>query len=377
MNNLPNSQEARDLEADKQWRKQRQNGQDHARITLVPFDRIKLGTDRPYLVKNLIPRVGLSVIWGPPKSGKSFWTFDLVMHVALGWEYRGRRVHQGPVVYCAFEGQSGIKARVEAFRQRHLAEQSDPVPFYVVTTVMDLAKDHRELIKAIKEADNDGPVAVVLDTLNRSLAGSEGKDEDMAAYIKAADAIRETFNCAVIVVHHCGVNESRPRGHTSLTGAADAQLAVKRDGSGTIVVTVEWMKDGAGEEETLASILESIEVGTDEDGEAITSCIVVESDYVPAKSGRRGKTLAKGAKIALTALQEAIAQAGVAAPASNHIPQGVRVVSAKLWKEYACNRGITGEETTEDAKRKAFTRAMTALIADGHVGNWQDHCWLA
>jgi hypothetical protein len=280
-------------------------------------------------------------------------------------------------VYCAFEGQSGIKARVEAFRQRHLAEQSDPVPFYVVTTVMDLAKDHRELIKAIKEADNDGPVAVVLDTLNRSLAGSEGKDEDMAAYIKAADAIRETFNCAVIVVHHCGVNESRPRGHTSLTGAADAQLAVKRDGSGTIVVTVEWMKDGAGEEETLASILESIEVGTDEDGEAITSCIVVESDYVPAKSGRRGKTLAKGAKIALTALQEAIAQAGVAAPDSNHIPQGVRVVSAKLWKEYACNRGITGEETTEDAKRKAFTRAMTALIADGHVGNWQDHCWLA
>ena len=90
-----------------------------SRITLVPFDEIALGTERRYLVKGLIPVPGLSVIWGAPKSGKSFWVFDLVMHVALGWEYRGRRVHKGPVVYCCFEGQSGVKARVEAFRQRY------------------------------------------------------------------------------------------------------------------------------------------------------------------------------------------------------------------------------------------------------------------
>ena len=89
-----------------------------SRIQFVPFDKIKLGTERRYLVKGLIPHPGMSVIWGPPKSGKSFWTFDLVMHVALGREYRGRRVHEGPVVYCCFEGQFGINKRVEAFRQR-------------------------------------------------------------------------------------------------------------------------------------------------------------------------------------------------------------------------------------------------------------------
>src|SRR6187455_2945204 len=54
------------------------------RIKLVPFDKVTLGTERRYLVKGLIPYPGLSVVWGPPKSGKSFWTFDLVMHVALG-----------------------------------------------------------------------------------------------------------------------------------------------------------------------------------------------------------------------------------------------------------------------------------------------------
>ena len=32
------------------------------------------------------------------------------MRVALGREYRGHRVQQGPVVHRAFEGQSGLEA---------------------------------------------------------------------------------------------------------------------------------------------------------------------------------------------------------------------------------------------------------------------------
>jgi RecA-family ATPase len=101
------------------------------RFHLVPFEEIQLGTEPQYLVKGIIPRVGLTVIWGPPKCGKSFWIFDVAMHVALGWPYRGRRVQQGPVVYCAFEGQNGISARVEAFRKTFPINADQPVPFYL------------------------------------------------------------------------------------------------------------------------------------------------------------------------------------------------------------------------------------------------------
>ena len=160
------------------------------RIKLMPFDNIKLGTNRRYLVKGIIPFPGLTVIWGPPKSGKSFWTLDLTMHIALGRDYRGKRVHQGPVVYCCFEGQSGVSARVEAFRQRFLAEDTDSVPFYLQPAPMDLIKEHQDLIAAIRSLESS-PVVVVLDTLNRSLNGSENSDEDMGAYIKATDAIRD------------------------------------------------------------------------------------------------------------------------------------------------------------------------------------------
>ena len=145
---------------------------DQPRIKLVPFDRITLGTDRRYLVKGLIPYPGLTVIWGPPKCGKSFWTLDIVMSVVLGKDYRGRRVKQGPVVYCAFEGQSGIQQRIEAYRQRHLAEAAEGIPFFLEPVTLDLIKEHADLIAAIR-ANGVRPVAVVLDTLNRSLNGSE------------------------------------------------------------------------------------------------------------------------------------------------------------------------------------------------------------
>ena len=245
---------------------------------------------------------GLSVIWGPPKSGKSFWAFDLVMRVALGWEYRGRRVHQGPVVYCCFEGQTGIRARVEAFRQKFLGEDSEGVPFFLQPVTIDLVKEHEELIAAIRAIDSP-PVAVVLDTLNRSLAGSESSDTDMSNYVRAADAIRDAFGCAVLIVHHCGINDLRPRGHTSLTGAADAQIAVRRDINGSIGVTVEFLKDGeAGE--TIASKLESVEVGTDEDGDTITSCVVVETDQ-PTATAAKGPRLTANQSTMLAILQRA------------------------------------------------------------------------
>jgi AAA domain len=259
-----------------------------SRFQLRRFDQLKIGTERTYLVKGLIPWTGLVVVWGPPKCGKSFWTFDLVIHVALGREYRGRRVRQGPVVYCAFEGGGGYPARAEAFRQNCLPEEHEPFDFFLLDAQIDLVKDQPDIVAAVR-AQSASPACVVLDTLNRSLNGSESLDKDMAAYIRAADAIREAFGCVVIIVHHCGVNDTRPRGHTSLTGAVDAQLAVRRDAAQNIITTVEWMKDGA-EGETIASRLELVEIGMDADGDPIGSCVVVPIE-VPAATTTEPKLL--------------------------------------------------------------------------------------
>jgi hypothetical protein len=349
-------------------------GAQHSRFRLIPFDDLKPGIEQLYLVKRLIPRVGLTLIWGPPKCGKSFFAFALTLHVALGWEYRGHRIAQGAVVYCAFEGADGFKLRAEAFRRRHATPPN--APFFLIGAVMDLVLDHATLIRAIGEAlGKTQPVAVVLDTLNRSLRGSESSDEDMAAYVRAADSIREAFGCAVIVVHHCGHDDKRPRGHSSLLGAVDAQIAVTRDANDNIIAHVERMKDGP-EGATIVSRLEQIDVGLDEDGEPVTSCIVIPVEGKPVPD-TRPKTLPKSAKIALRALEEALAEAGEPAPASNHIPPDTRVVSLDLWRQYAYRRGVSAADAKPRARQTAFKRASEHLLSMSEVAIWDEHVWIA
>jgi hypothetical protein len=251
---------------------------------LTAFADIKLNTEeRNYIVKGLLPRSGLVVVWGPPKSGKSFWCMDLLLHAALAWEYRGRKVQQATAIYVALEGRNGIPARIAAFRVRH---NVDEAPFYLITQPLNLALDVDNLIASIR-AQTDNPGVVCLDTLNRSLVGSESKDEDMSAYIAAAGKIEEAFGCLVVIVHHCGVDATRPRGHTSLTGAVEVQIAVKKSDDGVVCATLERAKD-LEEGAEIFSRLEVVDVGVDPDEDPITSLVVVATEAPqPLPKGRK------------------------------------------------------------------------------------------
>jgi hypothetical protein len=316
------------------------------RIKLVPFNSIHLGTNRRYLVKGLIPYPGITLIWGPPKCGKSFWAFDLAMHVALGRDYRTKRVQQGAVVYCCFEGQIGFQARAEAFRLKHLAEDAEDVPFYLMPVTLDLIREPGDLIAAIRATDFE-PAAVVLDTLNRSLIGSESSDEDMGGYFRAADSIREAFSCSVLIIHHCGVDGSRPRGHTSLTGGVDAQLMVKRDALDNVVVSVEYMKDGEPGE-VIVSSLERAEVGQDEDGDTISSCIVIEAEEAPKAA--KGVQLNRNTQTFFSILQAA-----------------QRPLTTEEWNELAREAGL-GIKRRPDLTDYRTTLLRKGIIYEGIHG---------
>lgn len=343
------------------------------RIRLVPFDEIKLSPQPRYRVAGILPSVGLGVAWGPPKSGKTFWAFDLVMHVALGWEYRGRRVEQGPVVYCAFEGQGGIEARVAVFRQTSLRDHGEPVPFYLEDVRLDLVADHLALIAAVQRQlpAETTPAVVVLDTVNRSLRGSESSDEDMSAYVNAADAIKEAFQCSVLLIHHCGVEGTRPRGHTSLTGAADVQLSVKRDAADNVIVEVELAKDGP-QGDKIVSTLEAVEVGRDLKGDPITSCVIVPSDDAPAA---RKVRVTGAASVALDLLRKAIAEAPQQAPATPHIPRDIGTTTVSMWRTYFY-QGTAADHDKRDTQKTAFRRASLKLQSVGVIGIWGEFVWI-
>ena len=354
------------------------------RFPLQPFGEIVLHRSPSYLVRGLIPREGLVVFWGPPKCGKTFLVFDMAMHIALGWKYRGRRVYAGTVVYVACEGERGLAARVEAFRREKMGDETADPAFFLLTTRLDLAQDFQKLIEDIKaQIGEQACVTVVVDTLNRSLVGSESKDEDMAAYIKGADAIREAFSCAVVIIHHCGHEASRPRGHTSLAGAADAQIAVKKDAADYVIATVELMKDGeAGA--IIKSELVTVPLGDDDDGETITSCIIMETD-APVVSTPREKPLTPYQRLVLSTLSEMFDK-GI--KVGKVQPNGVGSVTFPSvtrddFREWSRTRGVfnvtesvTFNGPIPDKERQKFSRAINELAEKGKLFILNDDIWL-
>jgi hypothetical protein len=337
-------------------------------IELKPFSAIQVSTVPNYVVKGVLPRNALVVIWGPPKCGKSFWTFDLVMHVAIGREYRGHRVKQGPVVYLALEGGMGFAARIEAWRKRHLGDHRGSVPFYLCDVPVDLITDHAALISAIRSQLGDQvPAAVVIDTLNRSFIGDENKSDDMTKFIRAADVLRVSVGCTVVIIHHCGTAGSRPRGHTSLSGADDAQIAVDRDKEGIINATVEHLKDGeAGG--VISCWLERVELGRDDDGDQIVSCVIV-----PTETAAKEPKLSKVNSFALELLRRLIKIEGQPAPAEAKLPEGVRAYQTGKWREHFIK---TYPSEKRDTKKKAYQRAVLDLQEAGFIELWNEFVWL-
>jgi hypothetical protein len=335
------------------------------RFKLLHYSDLRPGMgDQDYLVDELFPAEGLVVVWGKFKCLKTFFMYDVCLHIAKGWEYRDRAVRQGLVVYCAFEGSHGFGKRTEAQRRHYNLADDDNAPIRVMGAQMNLVADHKRFLADIKEqlAEGERPAIVVLDTLNRSLVGSESKDVDMSAYIAAAGAIREAFKCLVVIVHHCGWDESRPRGHSSLSGAIDGQLAVTRQ-ENHIAVTVEFLRDGP-EGVEIHSTTKIIEVGHDPNGKPLTSLVVVPSDST-APTGAWPKALVVFRRAMKTALanhgedfQENILEPPVRAVATDE-------VRTEFYEIYPA-RG-DGPDQRQATKQKQFRRCLERAQIDGLV----------
>jgi hypothetical protein len=310
-----------------------------SRLRFTAFDAAEITDEPEFLIEGILPREGVGVVYAPPKAHKTFTVFDLAMHIALGRPYRGRAVQHGAVVYNVFEGQHGFLKRAVAYRRHHLKNHVERVPLLIQSTRLNLAKDVDELVAGIK-AEKITPALIILDTLNRSLVGSESKDADMAGYLAAADKLREAFHCLVLIVHHCGLEQGRPRGHASLTGAADVQLSLKRVGE-TSVLTVEFLKDGE-EGAQLYSRLEVVDVGYGK-----TSCVIVEAEKPEEEGADAGKPLGQTQKLMLSLLEKA----------------GGRRLDTREWFKRAAEIGIS---------RKARSSAKARLVMRGLVEERDD-----
>jgi hypothetical protein len=183
-------------------------------------------------------------VFGPPGGGKTFWTLDVSLHVALNREWCGRRIHGGPVVYVAAEGVRVNRDRVSAWLDYHkvkperLVGRLVTVPHAVLLTPPAMT-DFLHRVEGLR------PVLVVLDTKNAMQVGEENSASDTAVMRRALDAIRTTGDACVTLIDHTGHgNDDRARGSSAVTAAMDTEIKVTKDDR---VITATVTRDKANE----------------------------------------------------------------------------------------------------------------------------------
>ncbi|MBB3980115.1 hypothetical protein GGQ64_005362 [Rhizobium azooxidifex] len=188
------------------------------------------------LIDGIINQNSFVVLYGAPNAAKTFNALDMAGAIASGQPWCGRETSHGAVLYIATEGEGGIFRRIAALAiHRGLTDDAPlflaPVGVNLGTTEEDARAIARYGMLAAKKADLPLRL-VVVDTLARSLGGGdENSAQDMGAFIRNIDLIREETGATTMVIHHTGKDENRgARGHSSLFGAADTEILVRKDG---------------------------------------------------------------------------------------------------------------------------------------------------
>jgi KaiC/GvpD/RAD55 family RecA-like ATPase len=234
-------------------------------------------------IKHVLPKRGLIVVYGDPGSSKSFFALDMVAHVARGLEWRGHRVRQANVAYIVAEGVAGFGNRLAAYASHNGISLSD-LPVFVRGGAFELKEDYLLACDEINAIGNVG--IVVIDTLAAvTPGGNENTSEDMGAAIDAAQRVIEATGASVILIHHTN-SQGALRGWSGLKGAVDNLIRIERK-EGLRTAHIEKQKEGA-EGPPVGYRLKVVDLYADEDGDPVTSCVVVPDEEVaPNTNGAR------------------------------------------------------------------------------------------
>jgi RecA-family ATPase len=151
--------------------------------------------------------VGLCLLAGKPKTGKSWLALQIAQAVASGGTVLGQQVQKGPVLYLALEDNG---ARL----QRRMRAQSWPAGLDVEFMCLDeFAKQIGLLIPSGADATVGGDRLarqielrqyrlVIIDTLSRSVSGDQSDMSAMTKALSPVQALALSKNCAVLMIDH-------------------------------------------------------------------------------------------------------------------------------------------------------------------------------
>ena len=198
-------------------------------------------TPPKFIIDGLIPEYGLGMIHGQSGHGKTFYVMDMAYRIATNMDYHEKRINGGHVVYLAGEGHHSLKFRLIGLKQKH-GQALNKLHISQSGCNLNTVEGYELARQAIKSMP-ESPKIIFVDTLHRFLDGDENSSKDAKTMIDACDKLKCEFGCAVVLVHHTGLNaDDRARGSSSWKGAMDFEFNVKKTGN-TLTLYCKKMKD--------------------------------------------------------------------------------------------------------------------------------------
>ena len=297
-----------------------------------------------WIVKNLIPQNGAGQLYGASMTAKTFILLSLAASVTDGKSWYGFRVNQTPVVYICLEGEEGFRQRIKALEKWRGKPLSEQLKFIL----QPFAINKPEEIIALAEIVPSGAL-VVIDTQNASAPFvDENSTKDMGGIISGAKELARKVNGFVLLVAHTGKEPGRgPRGSSAQIPAWDCCIEVVKNGNRREWITRK-VKDGM-DGQHFPFRLALIDLGEDEDGDRVTSCVAVPDEDAWQEEE---KPLSPALNYALESLRAALEKSGAD---SIHVDD---------WRPnfYA---GHTADN--DNAKKVAFHRDRKKLVTLGKI----------
>lgn len=224
-----------------------------------------------WAVKHLVPESGLGFIFGASGTFKSFLALDYALHRAYGMKWLGRKTKQATPVYLAAEGGAGLIRRIKAWHMDRGMVWQD-CQMRVVTVPLTLRTQASSLRVAVEQTGVE-PGDLIVDTMSQTFTGNENSNDEVAEFLRVLGKdLRDGLGCTVSVVHHTGhIATERPRGASAIIANIDFAFGVFRDEK-EMLATMEFVKvKDEDRPQPVSFDLRRIEIGHDEDGDAITS----------------------------------------------------------------------------------------------------------
>ena len=359
----------------------------------------------PWLVKGLLPANGVSILWGQSGAGKSFVALELAACVMTGQPFFEHRTKApGGVLFALGEGGGTMPDRMEALKRARFndvaptspttGEPMDlnhlPVAWVPVSNLDKPAPwrafaDHVREVAADMEARHGCSLRlVIIDTIVAAFGFAEDPDAASATRaMKAMDDLAQELGILFLPIHHAGKSKAAgEHGSYAWRGSAETSLEVEADrdqATGAVTgrrIFLKKNRHGGNEGWNRPFELREVELGRDEDGDAITSAIVVPfeggagaNDNVPEM------LMTGGAKRFMKSMKPVFDGTHFVLPSEDGAASVEVAYVANVRAQYLADNRDKKDSTARQAFRRDMVSAKTAGVIDFNGDGENEVVW--